>query len=145
MSSDSLPPLTSIPVSPSPTAPTATYTASCHCGAFTYNVTASPPLDDASALVTECNCSICVKNGYLLIYVPDERIVFTQGKFEDLGSYSFASNSVGHRFCSTCGSSCMARPTVDGFMPGMTAVNVRMFKDVDVKGLKKRFADGKSL
>ena len=37
----------------------------------------------------------------------------------------------------------MARPTVDGFMPGMTAVNVRMFKDVDVKGLKKRFADGR--
>lgn len=34
---------------------------------------------------------------------------------------------------------------VDDFMPGMTAVNVRMFEDVDVKGLRKRFADGKSI
>lgn len=73
----------SLPTLPSPSAPTASYTASCHCGAFTYTVTTSPPLDAADAVIKQCNCSICAKNGYMFIYVPNERIVFEKGGLEE--------------------------------------------------------------
>jgi hypothetical protein len=103
--------------------------ASCHCGAFTYTVTASPPLDDPKAEVmrpflpqtpkiqqhhtdssTECNCSICTRNGYLFIYTPNAAISFTKGEFSDLTEYRFGPKpKVAHYFCGTCGSSCVAR------------------------------------
>lgn len=63
-------------------APTKTYKASCHCGAFKYDVTTAS-LDDASTEVSRCNCSICTRNGYLLIYVPNDQIVFEKGGIED--------------------------------------------------------------
>jgi hypothetical protein len=72
-----------LPTAPSRDAPKATYKASCHCGAFNYTVTASPPLNDPSATVIECNCSICTSNGYLFIYVPDDRVVFSKGSIEE--------------------------------------------------------------
>jgi hypothetical protein len=77
--------------------------ASCHCGAFAYNVTASPPLDDAKAEVirkycaieshvgdsvtndvAECNCSICTRNGYLFTYTTNSNVEFTKGEFDGL-------------------------------------------------------------
>jgi hypothetical protein len=64
-------------------APTQTYKASCHCGAFAYDVT-TPSLNSESTEVVRCNCSICTRNGYLLIYVPNDQIVFTKGNIEDL-------------------------------------------------------------
>jgi hypothetical protein len=75
-------------------------TASCHCARFTYTVTCPAPstvdvtgtypspLSSPSRkqLLTrlECNCSICVRNGYLFVYVPDARVSFTKGAFEEL-------------------------------------------------------------
>ena len=56
-----------------------TYTGSCHCQHFKYTVTHSPPLSDPICEVTECNCSICTRNGYLLIYVEDSDIVVKSG------------------------------------------------------------------
>ncbi|KAJ4372268.1 hypothetical protein N0V83_004042 [Neocucurbitaria cava] len=134
----------SLPTTPDASAPTATYTASCHCGSFTYTVTQSPPLNDPSATVMECNCSICARNGYLFVYVPDERVQFTKGSIEEFKSYFFASKKMAHYFCGTCGASCMARSVDPGFFPGMTCVNVRMFEDVDLKTLNLKPADGKS-
>ncbi|KAI4957330.1 hypothetical protein J4E86_005804 [Alternaria arbusti] len=43
-----------------------TYAASCHCGSVQYSVLLSPPL--AQWKVVSCNCSICTRNGYLLVY-----------------------------------------------------------------------------
>lgn len=63
--------------------PNQTYKASCHCGAFAYSVTTAS-LADASTEVTNCNCSICARNGYLLIYVPNEQVVFEKGSIENL-------------------------------------------------------------
>lgn len=71
-----------MPTAPAADAPAATYNASCHCGAFAYSVTISPPLDSPSSTVTECNCSICTRNSYLLVYVPNERVVFSKGRIE---------------------------------------------------------------
>ena len=134
----------SLPTLPSPSAPTASYTASCHCGAFTYTVTTSPPLDAADAVIKQCNCSICAKNGYMFIYVPNERIVFEKGGLEEFKCYSFATNKVGHYFCGACGSSCMLRSKDEDFMPGITGINVRMLRDVDLEGVKVDLLDGKS-
>lgn len=80
--SDSAEPDVALPTAPSPDAPKKTYNASCHCGAFRYSVAVSPPLDDSNAVVMECNCSICVCNGYLFVYVPDELVIFTEGSIE---------------------------------------------------------------
>jgi hypothetical protein len=60
-----------------------TDTASCHCQAFTYTITASPPLSSPSAEIMECNCSICTRNGYLFIYVPDAAVKFTKGDLSE--------------------------------------------------------------
>lgn len=64
-------------------APKQTYKASCHCGAFVYNVTTAS-LDNASTEVVRCNCSICARNGYLFIYVPNDQVEFTSGILDDL-------------------------------------------------------------
>ncbi|OAL55804.1 hypothetical protein IQ07DRAFT_583249 [Pyrenochaeta sp. DS3sAY3a] len=133
-----------LPSAPAAEAPTATYNASCHCGAFTYKVTQSPPLNDPAAEVMECNCSICLRNGYLFIYVPDARVEFTNGSIEEFKAYSFASKKMAHYFCAKCGASCMARSVDPGFFPGITCVNVRMLEGVDTKKLKLKFADGAS-
>ena len=60
--------------------PPATYNASCHCGAVAYRVTVSPPLDHSASSVSSCNCSICVRNGYLFIYVPSKDVEFEKGE-----------------------------------------------------------------
>ncbi|EOA86350.1 uncharacterized protein SETTUDRAFT_150854 [Exserohilum turcica Et28A] len=134
-----------MPTAPAADAPAATYNASCHCGAFAYSVTISPPLDSPSSTVTECNCSICTRNSYLLVYVPNERVVFSKGRIEQFCSYSFATKKMDHYFCGACGSACMVRSRFEHFFPGMTAVNVRMLHHVDVKRLNTKAADGKSL
>ncbi|KAF3051958.1 hypothetical protein E8E11_008821 [Didymella keratinophila] len=121
---------------------TKTYKASCHCGAFAYDVTTAP-LDTEDTEVVRCNCSICTCNGYLLIYVPDDNVTFTKGQFEDLKSYTFATHSVAHYFCPTCGSSCMARSIRPGFFEGTKVVNVRLFEDLDLEKLKYKEMDGR--
>ncbi|KAF1942601.1 hypothetical protein EJ02DRAFT_402146 [Clathrospora elynae] len=133
-----------LPTAPSADAPTEMYNASCHCGAFVYSILASPPLNDPATQVMECNCSICSRNGYLFIYVPNTRVTFQKGSIQDFRSYSFGSRKMGHYFCGTCGASCMARSTDPTFFAGLTCVNVRMLENVDVKTLKLKFADGKS-
>ena len=42
-----------------------THTGSCHCGRVTFEVIAPRVLN-----VTDCNCSICSKSGYLHLIVP---------------------------------------------------------------------------
>lgn len=70
--------------SPEAEPPTATYTGSCHCSRFTYTVTQSPPLEDPSSEVIDCNCSICSRNGYLFVYVPEKSFTFEAGNQEEL-------------------------------------------------------------
>ena len=61
-----------------------------------------------------------------------------------LQSYSFATHSVAHYSCPTCGSSCMTRSIRPGIFDGTTIVNVRMFVDVELEKLKYKDVDGKS-
>jgi len=122
----------------------ATYNASCHCGAVAYRVTVSPPLDHPASSVSGCNCSICVRNGYLFIYVPSKDVEFEKGEGA-MTKYTFAQERIQHSFCPTCGSSLMAQSIKADFFPDMKAINVRAFHDVDISKLKIKETDGKSL
>jgi hypothetical protein len=52
--------------------------------------------------VSDCNCSICGKSGYLHLIVPAERFKLLSGA-DALSTYSFNTHTAKHYFCSTCG------------------------------------------
>ncbi|KZP24173.1 hypothetical protein FIBSPDRAFT_736188, partial [Athelia psychrophila] len=78
-----------------------TYHGNCHCGAVHF-IVRIPEL--SAHEVGSCNCSICTRNGYLMVYPSPENVEFTIGK-ENLAEYRFGSGASVHRFCKTCGSS----------------------------------------
>ncbi|MCJ1417827.1 hypothetical protein MMC32_004172 [Xylographa parallela] len=98
------------------------YEANCHCGAVRYKVLA-PCLDDF--LLTECNCSICTKNGYVNLYPKHDEVVFHQG-FDTLKEYRFGSKRMTHKFCPECGSSILIdfNGMLDGDLDAAVAVNL---------------------
>ena len=53
-------------------------------------------------VVTECNCSVCTKSGYLGVTVPGDRFRLLCGE-DDLSEYTFKTGTAGHRFCRHCG------------------------------------------
>src|SRR5688572_33180329 len=73
------------------------HTGGCHCGRVRFEVSAP-----AAMRVTECNCSICSKAGYLHLIVPADRFKLLTGS-DALISYSFNTHTAKHLFCSTCG------------------------------------------
>ncbi|KAF2679337.1 glutathione-dependent formaldehyde-activating protein [Lentithecium fluviatile CBS 122367] len=126
-------------------APSATYNGACHCNKIKYTVTQSPPLTDPTAEVIDCNCSICSRNGYLFIYVPDKDVTFEKGTLDDLRKYTFAPrHKIAHYFCPTCGTSCFSKSTDPEYYPDYLAVNVRAFEELDLKALKLKQVDGKN-
>jgi hypothetical protein len=103
---------------------TSTHDASCHCGAVQYTVTLSPPL--SSQKIGSCNCTICLKNGYLLLYPRRQDVVIHQGE-DGLKSHSFGPKQLLHKFCGECGSSVWHDPRLKMLgeeMPDLLGVNV---------------------
>ncbi|KIM82127.1 hypothetical protein PILCRDRAFT_39894, partial [Piloderma croceum F 1598] len=94
--------------SPTPTPELASYNASCHCGALSITLRIpSLTLTQNNNKVSSCNCSICTRNGYLMVYPKREDVVFHSGfdgNDDRVGSYRFASKRAIHRFCKVCGS-----------------------------------------
>jgi hypothetical protein len=82
------------------------YEASCQCGKATYIVTMKP-LEEQE--VTTCDCSICFRNGYAMVYVPRENVKWVSGE-DSLKSFQFAAKRNHHKFCPECGSSIMIDP-----------------------------------
>ena len=74
-----------------------THMGGCHCGRVRFEVIAPERVR-----VTDCNCSICSKTGYLHLIVPAERFRLISGE-ESLTSYSFNTHTARHMFCSFCG------------------------------------------
>jgi hypothetical protein len=72
-------------------------TGGCHCGAVRFEVELT-----ASPVVTECNCSICSKSGFLHLIVPAEKFRLLSGK-ECLTTYTFGTGVAKHHFCKVCG------------------------------------------
>ena len=73
------------------------YDGSCHCGAVSFQVQAPADLK-----AERCNCSICIKSGFLHLIVPLRDFTLLQGK-ESLTTYSFNTGIAKHTFCSICG------------------------------------------
>jgi hypothetical protein len=99
------------------------YNATCHCGSIRYTVTLSPPFERHP--IVSCNCSICLKNGYLLVYPTRERVSFQCGE-DGLRSYSFGNKRNQHKFCACCGSSIFFDPELNksGGGPDLLGINV---------------------
>lgn len=77
----------------------------CHCGAVRFRIqhetlTKQPGFHIP---VKMCNCSICGRNGYLMIYPERDEIEWISGK-DDLSEYRFSTGKIAHKFCGRCGS-----------------------------------------
>ena len=111
-----------------------TMTGGCHCGRVRFRVTAD--LDR----VTECNCSICAKKGFLHLIVPPEQFELLSGK-DDLADYRFNTRTARHLFCKTCGVHSFYVPRSD---PDKIDVNVRCLDGIDLDAVSVKSFDGRN-
>ena len=107
-----------------------THMGGCHCGKVRFEVIAPAILE-----VSDCNCSICSKTGYLHLIVPRERFKLLSGS-EALTTYTFNTGTARHLFCSICGikSFYIPRSHPDGF-----SVNARCLGDTVKELIVSRF------
>jgi hypothetical protein len=73
------------------------HTGGCHCGRVRFELRAPEELR-----VSECNCSICSKSGYLGLAVSRSRFKLLEGE-DCLTSYTFNTGVAKHLFCRYCG------------------------------------------
>ncbi|POS72101.1 glutathione-dependent formaldehyde-activating enzyme [Diaporthe helianthi] len=142
------------PPFPPPTGEYSHHKANCHCGATGFTFSISPPLDKYP--VVECNCSICQRNGYLLVYPIKEDLKLRDGAEEAMGSYCFANNNVKHYFCKQCGSSVffeVLSPPKDAAaeaegrrekLPVIMGVNLRMVTGLELSKLIIKKVNGET-
>ena len=69
----------------------------CHCGRVKFEIEIP-----AKITVSQCNCSICQKSGYLHLIVAATRFHLLCGE-ESLTQYRFHTGVASHVFCSYCG------------------------------------------
>lgn len=79
------------------------YAANCHCGLVTYTVTLSPPLEQGHTVV-RCNCSVCTRLGYALVYPSRADVVFHTG-WDEMNNYRCGRKVFDNKFCGYCGTS----------------------------------------
>ncbi|KAF2971750.1 hypothetical protein GQX73_g1852 [Xylaria multiplex] len=77
------------------------YTGSCHCGAVTLALKSKSLDKDFTERIAECDCSNCIKAGYVWIYSKKTQVVI-DGK-ENLGRYIFGNKFTEKTFCKICG------------------------------------------
>jgi hypothetical protein len=73
------------------------YKGSCHCEAVTFEIETLEYLE-----VEDCNCSICLKSGYLHLILPKSKFKLLSGE-DSLNTYTFNKNIAKHTFCKICG------------------------------------------
>ena len=110
------------------------YTGGCHCGRVRFEV------ETDLTTVSECNCSICSRKGYLHLIVPPERFRLLTEEAA-LATYRFGTMTAQHRFCRNCG---VASFYVPRSHPDRIDVNVRCLDGVDVGTLAVRRFDGRN-
>lgn len=111
-----------------------THTGGCHCGRVRFQVIAPAHID-----VSECNCSICNKAGFLHLIVPAERFKLLSGD-DALTTYTFNTGVAKHLFCSICGvkSFYVPRSHPDGI-----SVNARCIDEGSIESMSVRPFDGR--
>ena len=111
-----------------------TFEGGCHCGRVRFRVTAD------LARVTDCNCSICTKKGFLHLIVPPEQFELLQGA-EDLTTYQFNTLTAKHSFCRHCGIHAFNIPRSN---PDKVSVNVRCLDGIDLAEIRPQNFDGQN-
>jgi hypothetical protein len=110
------------------------YEGGCHCGRVRFRVRAS------LARVTECNCSMCTRKGFLHLIVPAESFELLAGR-DALATYTFNTGVAQHHFCRTCGIHSFYVPRSD---PEKIDVNVRCLEGVDLGAVAVAAFDGRN-
>jgi hypothetical protein len=112
-----------------------THRGGCHCGRVRFEVVAP-----ARVQVTECNCSMCARSGYLHLIVTRERFKLLSGA-EALTTYTFNTGTARHLFCSVCGvkSFYVPRSHPDGY-----SVNARCLDEGTIEEMAIVRKDGKN-
>jgi hypothetical protein len=112
-----------------------THTGGCHCGRVRFEVIAPSVLN-----VTDCNCSICSKSGYLHLIVAKSRFKLLSGA-DVLTTYQFNTRTAKHLFCSVCGVKAfyVPRSHPDGY-----SVNARCLDEGTVEQMNVAATDGKN-
>ena len=105
----------------------------CHCGRVRFRVTAD--LDR----VTECNCSMCAKKGFLHLIVAPAQFELVSGA-DELSTYRFNTMTAKHMFCKYCGIHPFYVPRSD---PDKIDVNVRCLDNIDLAAVSPKRFDGK--
>ena len=111
-----------------------TYRGGCHCGQVAFEV--SGELEK----VSECNCSICTKKGYLHWIVPRDAFQLLTPE-SNLATYRFNTGVARHHFCPQCGVASFYIPRSD---PDKIDVNARCLEGVDVGKLRIDRFDGRN-
>ncbi len=107
----------------------------CHCGRVRFEVQAPAHIE-----VSDCDCSICSRTGYLHLVVPAAQFKLVSGE-DALTTYQFNTKTAKHLFCSHCGikSFYVPRSHPDGF-----SVNARCLDEGTVTGMSVKKTDGKN-
>jgi len=105
----------------------------CHCGRVRFRVAAE------ITGVTDCNCSICTKKGFLHLIVPSEQFELLSGA-DALTTYRFGTGVAKHTFCRRCGIHPFYVPRSD---PDKIDVNVRCLDGIDISTIDIERFDGR--
>ncbi|HKQ12199.1 MAG TPA: GFA family protein [Steroidobacteraceae bacterium] len=110
-----------------------THTGGCHCGRVRFEVIAPAQIE-----VTDCNCSMCNKAGYLHLIVDRSHFKLLSGA-DAIITYKFNTGTAQHLFCSVCGikSFYVPRSHPDGY-----SVNARCLDAGTVEGMNVTQTDG---
>jgi hypothetical protein len=111
-----------------------THDGGCHCGRVRFRVSAD------LAGVTNCNCSICNKKGFLHLIVARDQFELISGK-DDLTTYRFNTGVAQHMFCKYCGVHPFYVPRSD---PDKVDVNVRCLDGIDLETIEIKEFDGRN-
>jgi hypothetical protein len=111
-----------------------THGGGCHCGRVRFEVIAPKSLK-----VSECNCSICSKAGYLHLVVPAAQFKLLSGN-DTLKTYSFNTHTAKHLFCSVCGikSFYVPRSHPDGISVNARCIDSGTIEELTVTPLNGR-------
>lgn len=71
------------------------YKGGCHCGLFAYETLLSE-----NQAAYQCNCSLCVKKGYLWLFPGQDNFTVVKGSEDSLKTYKFGPKKLSHKVTS---------------------------------------------
>jgi hypothetical protein len=111
-----------------------THRGGCHCGQVRFEVQAPARLN-----VSDCNCSICAKSGYLHLIVSKNRFKLLAGA-DSLVTYQFNTGTAKHLFCSRCGikSFYVPRSNPDGYSVNARCLDADTIEEMTITRINGR-------